>query len=85
MDIATTRWDVELFLSERDGHTHAEARLITGRPHPLTATGTARLSPEDPVDVAEIGYELAAARALLHLGEELLRTAELDVSALTGA
>ena len=82
MELSTQTWTVELQLSERDGITHAEARLITGLPTPLTATGDARLSPHDPVDVAEIGYELAAARALTHLGEALLRTADADVEGL---
>lgn len=82
MELSTQTWTVELLLSERDGTTHAEARLLSGLPAPLTATGDARLSPEDPVDVAEIGYELAAARALTHLGEALLTTANGDVEAL---
>jgi len=82
MELTTTTWTVELHLSERDGVTNADARLISGVPDPLTATGTARLSPRDKVDVAEIGYELAAARALTRLGEKLLATARLDVDAL---
>jgi hypothetical protein len=82
MELSTQTWTVELLLSERDGATHAEARLHTELPAPLTATGDARLSPHDPVDVAEIGYELAAARALHHLAEELLRTANADVQGL---
>lgn len=82
MDLSTQTWTVELLLSERDGVTHAEARLLSGLPAPLTATGDARLSPHDPVDVAEIGFELAAARALTHLGEALLRTADADVEGL---
>ncbi len=83
MELTTTTWTVELLLSERDGVTHAEARLHTGLPESLTATGTARLSPRDHLDVAEIGYELAAARALSQLGQALLATAELDVDALS--
>ena len=71
-----------MLLSERDGLTHAEARLHTGLPEPLTAVGDARLSPHDPVDVAEIGYELAAARALTNLGVALLHTADADVEDL---
>jgi hypothetical protein len=55
---------------------------MSGVPDPLPATGTARLSPRDKVVVAEIGYELAAARALTRLGEKLLATARLDVDAL---
>jgi hypothetical protein len=82
MELSTQAWTVELLLSERDGMTHAEARLVSGLPTQLTATGDARLSPHDPVDVAEIGYELAAARALTHLGEVLLRTADADVEGL---
>ena len=82
MELTTQTWTVELLLIERDGTTHAEARLLTGLPAPLTATSDARLSPHDPVDVAEIGYELAAARALSRLGEKLLRTANADVQGL---
>jgi hypothetical protein len=82
VELSTQTWTVELLLSERDGVTHAEARLLSGLPAPLTATGDARLSPHDPVDVAEIGFELAAARALTHLGEALLRTADADVEGL---
>lgn len=83
MELTTTRWDVHLFLSEQDGTSHAEARLVSGRRPPLAATGIARLAPGDPLDVAEVGFELAAARALIRLGEQLLLIAEEDVSALT--
>lgn len=82
MDITTETWTVELLLSEIDGRTHAEARLHSRRPLALTATGDARLSSADPVDVPEIGYELAAARALVRLGEQLVREADGDVQAL---
>jgi hypothetical protein len=82
MELTTTRWDVQVFLSEKDGTTRAEARLFSGLPRHLTATGTARLAPDDPQDVPEVGYELATARALLNLGEQLLRTAKDDVDAL---
>jgi len=51
-------------------------------PEPVTASGTARLSPDDATDVAEIGYELAAARALTNLGQTLLALAHHDVDAL---
>jgi hypothetical protein len=82
MELTTTRWDVHLFLSEQDGITNAEARLFSSRREHLSGTGTARLAPQDHVDVAEIGYELAAARALISLGEQLLSVAEDDVEAL---
>jgi hypothetical protein len=82
MELTTTRWDVQVFLSEQDGTTHAEARLFSSRREHLSGSGTARLSPQDHVDVAEIGYELATARALISLGEQLLQVAEGDVEAL---
>jgi hypothetical protein len=82
MELSTQTWTVELLLSERDGTTHAEARLHSGLAEPLIGTGDARLSPHDPVDVAEIGYELAAARALASLAEKLLHTADTDVQGL---
>ena len=82
MEQTVTRWWVEIYLSEVDGHTHAEARLQTGVEPPLTAVGTARLSERDPVDVAEIGFELAAARAMRGLADALLQTAEGDVEAV---
>jgi hypothetical protein len=82
MELTTTRWDVQVFLSEHDGTTHAEARLFSSRREHLSGTGTARLSAEDHVDVAEIGYELATARALKNLGERLLHVAEADIEAL---
>ena len=82
MEMTTTRWDVQVFLSEQDGTTHAEARLFSSHREHLSGTGTARLSPEDHMDVAEIGYELATGRALVDLGERLLRVAQGDIEAL---
>lgn len=82
MELTTTRWDIHLFLSEQDGTSHAEARLFSSARQHLTGAGTAKLAPEDPVDVAEVGFELAAARALINLGEQLLHVAEEDVDAL---
>lgn len=75
-------WRVELLLTERAGTTSAEARLHAGDAPPLVATGSARLSAHDVVDVPEIGFELAAARALGRLGRLLEQTAEADVEEL---
>jgi hypothetical protein len=74
-----TTWSVHLQLGDRDGHSHATARLHTGSPRELTASGTAELSPGDPSDVPEIGFELAAGRALIALGELLVSTGRADV------
>ena len=37
-----TRWNVEVFVSEQDGQTHAEARLRTDDTTSLTGRGVAR-------------------------------------------
>jgi len=85
MSTTVARWSVEIELTERDGHTHALARLHTGLEHPLTATGSPQLSRQDRLDVAEIGYELAAARALQALAKTLLLSAQDDVTAITAS
>jgi len=79
-----TTWTVEIHLGELEGRTHARASLITGVEPPLQATGDARLSENDPVDVPEIGYELATARALRALADRLMKTAEDNVEAVSG-
>ena len=84
MNGTVTTWTVEIHLGEREGRTHAEAKLVTGVEPALHATGDARLSEKDLVDVPEIGYELAAARALRALADVLLKTAESDVEAVAG-
>jgi hypothetical protein len=83
MNATVARWSVEIFLSEVDGHSHAEARLVSGAQSPLTATGTATLNERDPVDVPEIGFELATARALRSLADQLQHTAAEDVEAVS--
>jgi hypothetical protein len=77
-----TRWSVDIFISEDDGGTRAEARLHTGSDTHLRATGEARQNPHDS-DVPEIGDELAVARALAALSNLLLQTAEGDIENVT--
>lgn len=84
MNGTVTKWTVEIHLGEREGRTHAQARLITGVEPSLQAAGDAQLSEKDPVDVPEIGYELATARALRALADVLMKTAEADVEAVAG-
>ncbi len=79
---ATKTWHVDIFIGEREGRTHAEARLRPGDEVTLTATGTARLNPADR-DVPEIGDELAVARALSHLADRLLHVAADDIEEIT--
>jgi hypothetical protein len=77
-----TTWWVEVFLGENEGVSEAHARLHTHDRPSLSATGTARLNPQDR-DVPEIGYELATARALGHLAHQLLESAADDISGMT--
>ena len=79
---ATKTWHVDIHIGERDGQTHAEARLRPGETVTLAGSGTARLNPADR-DVPEIGDELATARALSDLAHRLLHTAVEDIEALT--
>lgn len=79
----TKTWTVEIFLSEEDDTTRARAVLRTGEARELTASGVARRNPHDP-DIAEIGDELAVARALSHIAEQLLGTASDDITESTG-
>jgi hypothetical protein len=75
-------WEVEVLIGERDGQTHAEARLRTNDSTHLTAVGRARLRPTDS-DVPEIGAELATARALADLSHQLLQAASDDIEGVT--
>jgi hypothetical protein len=75
-------WMVEVLIAERDGQTHAEARLRTRDDTHLSAVGRARLRPTDR-DVPEIGAELATARALADLSHQLLEAAVDDIEGVT--
>ncbi|MDN3351441.1 DUF1876 domain-containing protein [Actinomadura sp. DC4] len=78
----TDRWSVDVYLSEHEGETHAEARLTTRDSEVLHGRGQARCNPTD-WDVPEIGAELATARALSDLAHRLLDTAAVDIEAVT--
>jgi hypothetical protein len=82
--IASKRWSVEIFIDENDTEmtTHAEARLHTNDQTHLIGRGTARRNPKD-TDIAEIGDELAVARALSNLAHDLLHAAASDIEQLT--
>jgi len=76
------QWRVDVFISEDETTTHAEARLHTEALTPVTGHGRARLSPDDD-DIPEIGEELATARALTDLGHRLLVIASRDIQSVT--
>ncbi|MGB8650767.1 MAG: DUF1876 domain-containing protein [Mycobacteriales bacterium] len=78
----TKTWTVELLLSEEDGTTRARAVLHAAEGPGLVGHGVARRNPHD-TEVAEIGDEVAAARALSGLAQALLGAAEVDITAVT--
>jgi hypothetical protein len=80
--MVVTNWSVDITIAERDGHSHARARLHTHDATALEAVGTARLRPTDR-DVPEIGEELATARALSALAHLLLQAAADDIEGVT--
>lgn len=76
-------WSVHVSIFETADDTSARAVLLADAPEHLVATGRSRRSAQDRA-VAEIGAEVAVARALRHLSESLLATAERDVEDRTG-
>lgn len=73
-------WTAHVHLFEHDAATQARVTLETGA-NRLIGEGLAKRNPADP-DVPEIGDELAAGRALIELGERLVRAAGEDIAAL---
>ncbi|TDW74908.1 DUF1876 domain-containing protein [Kribbella pratensis] len=82
--ITSRRWRVDVFVDEHEDErtTHAEARLHTNDKTHLVGRGAAHRSPHDR-EIAEIGDELAVARALSDLAHKLLHAAASDVEAIT--
>ena len=76
-------WNVRVSIFESGDETSANVVLLADAPEPLSARGTAHRSSHD-VGVPEIGDEVAVARALRHLADKLMETAETDVSVMTG-
>lgn len=73
-------WIAHIHVFEDDNTTQARITLDTGA-NTLSGEGLARRRPSDPL-VPEIGDELAVGRALVELGERLIRAAGEDVAAL---
>jgi hypothetical protein len=74
-------WTVEVLIDEHRKRTRARARLRWGGKH-LTGIGLARLNPSDH-NIPEIGDELAVARALSNLADELFAAAAYDIHTAT--
>lgn len=79
---AVKTWHVDIYISERDGKTHADARLRVGSTVTLTGEGSGRLNPTDR-NVPEIGDELSVARSLSDLAHRLLQAAAGDIEVIT--
>lgn len=83
--LTTTTWSVDIQLFEGDDNTAAKATLISGqgatKRRTVTGSGRAHRKEGDPA-VAEIGAEIAAARALRDLADKLLGVASDDLSAV---
>lgn len=73
-------WRLHLYLSEHDPATTARIVLDTGD-NLLESHAEAHRNPYDS-SVPEIGDELAAGRALIALGRQLLRAAAGDIEAV---
>ncbi|HTX95395.1 MAG TPA: DUF1876 domain-containing protein [Mycobacterium sp.] len=72
---------IDVLIEERDERTRAKARLSWGG-QTLVGVGFARLDPADE-PVAKIGDELAIARALSDLANQLLALTSSDIQAST--
>jgi hypothetical protein len=75
-------WSVSLSVTETDGQTRAEARLVMPGDDQLAGRGQARRSPADP-EVTRIGAQIAAARALSDLAGQLLHAAATAIEDVT--
>jgi Domain of unknown function (DUF1876) len=74
-------WHLDLLVDEHEKRTRAKARL-SWRGNELVGVGLARLDPADK-PVAAIGDELAIARALHDLANQLLELTVTDIEAAT--
>ena len=76
-------WTVRVTIFERGNDTTATVALVSDAPETLTARGTSHRSTGD-VDDPHIGDEIAVARALRRLADQVLATAEREIEEATG-
>lgn len=76
-------WHVRVSIFESGDNTSAQVVLLADAPEHLSARGEAHRSRDDS-SVPEIGDEVAVARALRHLADRLLESAQTDIEMLTG-
>jgi hypothetical protein len=75
-------WLIDIQFDEDDTHTHATVRARLGDDVELMAIGDAFRNPRD-ISQPMIGEEIAAARALIALGSDLLHRAGARIEAVT--
>jgi hypothetical protein len=75
-------WRVEIMFDEDETHTHATLRAERGEGDTLTALGDAYRNPKD-ANQPMVGEEIAAARALIAMGTELLHKASSRIEQST--
>jgi hypothetical protein len=78
----TNKWHVEIDFDEDETHTHATVRAMCGDDELLTTLGDAYRNPKD-TSQPMVGEQIAAARALIALGTELLQTASSRIEQAT--
>jgi hypothetical protein len=76
-------WQVRISIFDSDDDTDAHVVLLADSPTHLTASGHSHRGAKD-YPVPEIGDEVAVARALRRLADQLLQTAAGDIEQLTG-
>ena len=75
------QWTVDITIDEHDRRTRSTARLHT-QDTTLVGVGLARRNPTDR-NVPEIGDELATARALADLAQQLIEATVSDIEGVT--
>lgn len=76
-------WQIRVSIFETPDDTTAKVVLVSDAPVSLSASGESHRSDEDH-PAPRIGDEVAVARALRHLADQLLDTATHDIEASTG-
>ena len=77
-----TNWHVDISFDEDETHTHATVRAQLSNGETMTTLGDAYRHPKD-ASQPMIGEEIAAARALIALGTELLQLASARIEQAT--
>lgn len=76
-------WHVELEFSEEGHRTSAAALVRLGDGSELRAHGYAMRHPSDPEQL-RVGEEIAGARALMDLAQQMLEKAHSEIDEVTG-